>query len=128
MLIGSGCGYTATITFSEQINFKLNDDYVWRYHLVINTPDKKDIVTDFTTTTAALYPLRNEIRIPPKGEVFVVKFIPGFEKNIVIMTDESDYGKRILRQEALQPVLKAQGTYQSNPSNEGFRKEYEKQM
>jgi len=46
--------------------------------------------------SASIYPIRNRILIPPENEPFVAKNIPGFERNIVIMSDESDYGKRII--------------------------------
>ena len=90
----------------------------------MKTADGKDIVTNFSTTTASIYPIRNEIIIPPRGERFVVKYIPGFEKNIVIMSDESTYGIQRKIAENLRPLQKAQGQYNANTNNESFRKEY----
>jgi len=53
------------------------------------------------------YPPRNAIEILPRGERFVVEYIPGYEHNIAIMRDESPYGRRLLLAEALAPVERA---------------------
>ncbi|PTT02832.1 hypothetical protein DBR11_03945 [Pedobacter sp. HMWF019] len=115
---------SAIITLSKETSSTLNDQYIWDYDVVMKTADGKDVVTKFSTTTASLYPVRNSILIPPDGERFVVKYIPGFEKNIVIMTDESSYGKKRITHENLEPVQKARNQFESSPSNESFRKAY----
>jgi hypothetical protein len=46
-------------------------------------------------------------------------------KNVfVIMSDESDYGKRIIVDEDRAPVDKAAGQYAVSPTNQAFIKEY----
>lgn len=115
---------SAVITFSKQTNSTLNDEYIWDYDAVVKTAEGKDVVTGFSTTTASLYPIRNQILIPPEGEWFVVKYIPGFEKNIAIMVNESAYGKRLLIQENKQPLIKAERQYHTSESNAVFREEY----
>jgi hypothetical protein len=82
------------------------------------------VKTGFDTMSASLYPPRNAIQIPPKGERFVVKYIPGFERNIAIMRDESSFGKRLLVQEALKPVERAAAQVEASPDNAEFRREY----
>jgi hypothetical protein len=74
--------------------------------------------------SASIYPIRNRILIPPENEPFVAKYIPGFERNIVIMSDESDYGKRIIVDQDRAPVGKAAGQYAVSPTNPAFIKEY----
>jgi len=74
--------------------------------------------------SASIYPIRNRILILPENEPFVAKYIPGFERNIVIMSDESDYGKRIIVDQDRAPVAKAAGQYAVNPTNPAFIKEY----
>jgi hypothetical protein len=115
---------SAVITMAEETNSTLNDSAIWDYDAVVKTADGRDVVTDFSTTTASIYPIRNEILIPSNGERFVVKYIPGFEKNIVIMSDESAYGVKRKIAENLRPLQKAQGQYNANTNNESFRKEY----
>jgi len=115
---------SAVVTLEQETSSTLNDSPIWDYDAVIQTADGKDVVTDFSTTTASIYPIRNEIIIPPRGERFVVKYIPGFEKNIVIMRDESPYGIKRKIAENLRPLRKAQGEYNSNTKNESFRKAY----
>ncbi|WP_240420807.1 hypothetical protein [Paenibacillus periandrae] len=69
-------------------------------------------------------PLRNAILIPPKGEVFVAKYVTGYERNILIMSDKSNYGRKWVMNEELKPVLKAEGKLATNPTNPKFMSEY----
>ncbi|GAA3410596.1 hypothetical protein ACFFNY_21365 [Paenibacillus hodogayensis] len=115
---------TGIIVQGKQTSSTLNDQYVWKYDAVLQTADGRDIKTQFTTMSATTYPLRNAILIPPEGETFVTKYIPGFERNIVIMSDESLYGQRLRIDEDLQPVLKAEAQLAVSPANSEFLKEY----
>lgn len=115
---------TAVITHEEETNSQLNDSNIWEYDAVVRTADGRDVKTGFDTMSASLYPPRNAIQIPPKGERFVVKYIPGFERNIAILRDESPFGKRLLVQEALKPVERAAAQVEASPDNVDFRREY----
>jgi hypothetical protein len=115
---------TAVITHEEETSSQLNDSNIWEYDAVVRTADGRDVKTGFDTMSASLYPPRNAIQIPPKGERFVVKYIPGFERNIAIMRDESSFGKRLLVQEALKPVERAAAQVEASPDNAEFRREY----
>lgn len=98
---------SAVIVHSRETSSQLNNQNVWEYDAVVKTADGRDVTTKFDTMSASIYPIRNEILIPPEGESFVVKYVPGFERNIVILSDESDYGRRRLVREDLEPVEKA---------------------
>lgn len=115
---------TAVITHEEETSSQLNDSNIWEYDAVVRTADGRDVKTGFDTMSASLYPPRNAIEIPPKGERFVVKYIPGFERNIAILRDESLFGKRLLLQEALKPVERAAAQVEASPDNADFRHEY----
>jgi hypothetical protein len=115
---------TAVITHEEETSSQLNDSNIWEYDAVVRTADGRDVKTGFDTMSASLYPPRNAIQIPPKGERFVVKYIPGFERNIAILRDESSFGKRLLVQEALKPVERAAAQVEASPDNAEFRREY----
>jgi hypothetical protein len=115
---------TAVITHEEETSSQLNDSNIWEYDAVVRTADGRDVKTGFDTMSASLYPPRNAIEIPPKGERFVVKYIPGFERNIAILRDESPFGKRLLVQEALKPVERAAAQVEASPDNVDFRREY----
>lgn len=115
---------TAVITHEEETSSQLNDANIWEYDAVVRTADGRDVKTGFDTMSASLYPPRNAIQIPPKGERFVVKYIPGFERNIAILRDESPFGKRLLVQEALKPVERAAAQVEASPDNAEFRREY----
>ena len=54
----------------------------------------------------------------------MVKYIPGFERNIVILSDESDYGKRLIIDQEKGPAEKAAGQYAVSPRNPEFINEY----
>lgn len=115
---------TAVITQEEETSSQLNDSNIWEYDAVVRTADGRDVKTGFDTMSASLYPPRNAIQIPPKSERFVVKYIPGFERNIAILRDESPFGKRLLVQEALKPVERAAAQVEASPDNADFRREY----
>jgi hypothetical protein len=115
---------SAVIVHSEETNSTLNDQYIWAYDAVLKTVDGQDVETSFDTMSASIYPIRNAILIPPEGETFVAKYIPGFERNIAIMSDLSDYGKRRLINEDTQPVSKAAAKYAVSPANQTFIEEY----
>ncbi len=115
---------TAVIVQSEQTNSTLNDQYIWEYHAVMKTADGRDVKITFDTMSASIYPIRNAILIPPEKETFFVKYIPGVERNVVIMSDLSNYGKQRLIYEARAPVEKAAAQLAVSPSNPEFIAEY----
>ena len=115
---------TAVIVHSEQTSSQLNEQWIWRYDAVLRTADGRDVKFGFDTMSASLYPPRNEINIPPIGERFVVKYTPGFERNVAILRDESAFGKRIIVQEARAPVERARQQLVASPDNAEFQAEY----
>lgn len=115
---------SAVIVHSRETSSQLNERNIWEYDAVVKTAEGRDVVTTFDTMSASLYPIRNEILIPPEGESFVVKYVPGFERNIVIMSDQSEYGKKRLIREDLDPVEKAAAQFEVSPSNPAFIDEY----
>ncbi|MCD0502875.1 hypothetical protein [Bordetella petrii] len=115
---------SAVITHSEQTSSQLNNEYIWQYDAVMQAADGRDVKIHFDTMSASLYPVRNEISLPPVGERFVVKYIPGFERNVAILRDESPYGKRRLVQQARAPVERAAAQLAASPANTEFRAEY----
>lgn len=115
---------TAYVVHAEMTNSTYNEDYIWDYDVVLKTAEGEDVTTSFSTMTAAIYPIRNEILIPPEGEAFVAKYVPGFERNIVIMSDLSDYGKRWRIRQDLSPVEKAEAQLAVSPDNPAFIAQY----
>src|ERR1700757_3217047 len=115
---------TAVIVHKQETNEMLNESYIWDYDSVLKTADGCDVALQFSTTSVAIYPIRNEILMPPENDPFIVKYVPGFERNIVIMCDESNYGKRRRIERDRVPVEKAAGQYAVSPTNQAFIKEY----
>jgi hypothetical protein len=115
---------SAIITKEEQTNSTLNDQYIYDYDVLVKTADGKDVITGFSTMSAAIYPIRNGILIPNVNETFLVKYIPGYEKNIVILSDESNYGIALKIAENQQEVQKAWIQYKESPQNQAFKEEY----
>lgn len=115
---------SAVITHAEETSSQLNNQNIWRYDVVMTTADGRDVKTGFDTMSASLYPPRNRIDIPPTGERFVVKYIPGFARNIALMRDQSPFGRRLLVQEARIPVDRAANQLAASPANPDFQAEY----
>ena len=115
---------TAIITKEEQTNSTLNDAYIYDYDVLMKTADGKDVLTGFSTMSAAIYPIRNTILIPNVNDPFLVKYIPGYEKNIVILSDESNFGiaRKMMKNQI--EVQKAEIQYTTSPYNKAFKEEY----
>ena len=124
LLEAFGVDGTAVITQSEETNSTLNDQSVWAYDAVLKTADDRDVVVQFDTMSASIYPITNTIFIPPQGEHFVVRYIPGFPRNFVIMRDLSPYGKKYRIGEDRRPVEKAAAQSAASPDNRAFIAEY----
>ena len=115
---------TAVTVRKQETNEMLNESYIWGYDAVLKTADGRELALQFSTTSVAIYPIRNQILIPPENDPFIIKYIPGFERNIVVMCDESGYGKRRKIERDTAPVEKAAGQYAVSPTNQAFIKEY----
>ncbi|MFP3831903.1 hypothetical protein [Chryseobacterium sp. SIMBA_028] len=114
---------TAIITSDVETNSTLNDMYIHDYEAIVKKQDGKYTTTFFSTTTAAIYPIRNSIRIPSEKDL-PIKYIPGYEKNIVILYDQSREGKILLQNEKLAPVNSARIKYEADRTNKEFIMEY----
>jgi hypothetical protein len=119
---------SAVITHEEETNSQLNEQYIWAYDAVVRTADGQDVKTQFDTMSASIYPWSNSIYIPSKGERFVVKYIPGFERNIAIMRNESAYGRRQIMAQAREPVERAAAQLEASPNNAEFQQEYREEV
>lgn len=124
LLEAYGVDGTAIITQAEETSSTLNDQNIWAYDAVMKTADGTDVVTQFDTMSASIYPITNAILIPPKGETFVVRYIPGFPRNFVIMRELSPYGRKYLLSEDRKPVEKAAAQFAASPGNKAFIAEY----
>jgi len=119
-----GVESSAIITSDIQTNSTLNDHYIHDYEAIVKKKDGKYVDTYFSTTSAAIYPIENSIRIPQIDEPFPVKYIPGYEKNIVILYYQSEEGRNLQHYEKQRPVTSAKIKYEADSTNEEFIKEY----
>lgn len=119
-----GVNGTAAITRSEETSSTLNNQSLWAYDAVMKTTEGPDLVTRFGTLSASIYPITNAILIPPQGERFVVRYIPGFPRNFVIMRDLSPYGQKYRIDADRRPVEKAAAQIAASPNNRAFAAEY----
>lgn len=119
-----GVESTAVITSDVETNSTLNEMYIHDYEAIVKKQDGKYISTFFSTTTASIYPIENAIRIPRMEQTFPVKYIPGYEKNIVILYNQSDEGKAVLQYSKLAPVNSARIKYEADKTNKEFIEEY----
>ncbi|UKB85476.1 hypothetical protein LF887_07615 [Chryseobacterium sp. MEBOG06] len=118
-----GVESTAIITSDIETNSTLNESYIHDYEAIVKKQDGKYTTTFFSTTTASIYPIRNSIRIPSQKDL-PIKYIPGYEKNIVILYDQSTEGKILLEYEKLAPVNSAKTKYEADKTNKEFIEEY----
>lgn len=118
----------AKMVADVETNSTLNDYYIHDYEAVVKKQDGKYITVKFSTTTAAIYPISNSIRIPSINSTFPVKYIPDFEKNIVILFDKTEEGKALLRYESLQPIETARLKYEVDKTNKEFIDDYIKAL
>lgn len=119
-----GSTASAVITSSRQTSSRLNEQYIWAYEVLVQTAQGEDVISGFDTMSASIWPLRNQILIPPEGERFIVKHIASFPKNLVILSDESEYGRRRLLREEIGPIDQARQRYKASPSNAEFKEQY----
>ncbi|WP_144639937.1 hypothetical protein [Bordetella genomosp. 13] len=123
-LNAAGTEGTAVMIDSRETSMLLNEQRVYEHDVVVKPASGPSVATTFTTMSVAIWPIRNEILIPPEGQSFKVKYVPGVERNIVIMSDESAYGQaRLLRQEQA-AVERAERQWRAGPDNDAFRQEY----
>ncbi|PIF45093.1 hypothetical protein CLU96_2093 [Chryseobacterium sp. 52] len=119
-----GVESTAIITSDVETNSTLNDMYIHDYEAIVRKQDGKYISTYFSTTSATIYPIENAIRIPQTEQHFPVKYIPGYEKNIVILYYQSEEGSNRLQYEKMAPVNSAKIKYEADRTNKEFVEEY----
>lgn len=119
-----GVESTAIITSDVETNSTLNDMYIHDYEAIVKKQDGKYTSTFFSTTSATIYPIENAIRIPQMGQYFPVKYIPGYEKNIVILYYQSEEGNNMLKYEKKAPIESAKIKYEADKTNKEFIEEY----
>lgn len=115
---------TAIIVDKRDAGWLLNEQRVDEYDVLVRIADGRDVVAQFDDMSASIWPPRNLILIPALNDPFVVKYVPGFPRNIVIMSDESAYGKRWLLNDARRPVERARNLHGASPDNAMFAQEY----
>ncbi|MDR6544841.1 hypothetical protein J2810_000883 [Chryseobacterium rhizosphaerae] len=119
-----GVESTAIITSDKETNSTLNDMYIHDYEAIVKKQNGKYVSTFFSTTSASIYPIENAIRIPRMEEPFPVKYIPGYEKNIVILYNQSIEGQMAVKYSKLAPVNSAKIKYEADRTNKDFIREY----
>jgi hypothetical protein len=127
-LEAAGIRGQAIIVASRATTWQLNNAPVREYDALVTAADGKEVVATFTSMSASIWPIRNAILIPPEGEEFVVKYVPGFERNIAIMSDESDYGRRRFAAEAAAVVERARRLHEASPGNPQFLADYRREL
>lgn len=119
-----GIESTAIITSDVETSSTLNEQYIHDYEAIVKKQDGKYVTTTFSTTSASIYPIENAIRIPQVNQSFPVKYIPGYEKNIVILYNESEEGRNLRQYEMRAPINTAKIKYEADPTNKEFIQEY----
>ncbi len=119
-----GVESTAIITSDIETSSMLNEQYIHDYEAIVKKLDGQYVETHFSTMSAAIYPIENTIRIPRPEKEFPVKFISGYEKNIVILYGQSEEGIHLQKYELQVPVHSARIKYEADRTNPKFIEEY----
>jgi hypothetical protein len=119
---------SGVIVRSEETSSRLNEQPVWRYEAIVHTRDGRDVETTLFTHTVSLWPLRNEILVPGVNQVFELKYVPGFPRNIVILTEASAHGQARQRMAAREVVEVAGRKHRFSPGNAAFEQDYRQAM
>lgn len=119
---------TAIIVQARDAGWLFNAQKVNEYEVLLRTAENEDLIVNINDTTAAIWPPRNLVLIPAVNVPFVVKYMPGFPRNMVIMSDESDYGKQLLLNEARRSVDRARNLHAASPENHRFANDYRKTL
>ena len=119
-----GTAGSATVVGIDEVPISYSEQAVFAYRAVLRTADGADVNVDFDTLNVALYPPRASDLLPPPGEPFAVRYVPGFERNIAIMVDESGYGRRHRLNQDREPVRRAAAQLAVSPRNPRFAAEY----
>ena len=119
-----GVQSTAIVTSDIETNSTLNNKYIHEYEAIVKKQNGQYVETNFSTMSAAIYPIENAIKIPDADQEFPVKFIPGYEKNIVILYQQSDEGKKLQQYKLQEPINSAKIKYEADPTNKEFIEEY----
>lgn len=114
----------AIIVETRDAGWLLNEQRVNEYDALLRTAGNEDLLVNFNDMTATIWPPRNLVLLPAINDPFVVKYIPGFPRNMAIMSDESGYGKRWLLTEARRSVDRARNLHVASPGNDRFANDY----
>ncbi|MFA6276421.1 MAG: hypothetical protein WC622_06710 [Pedobacter sp.] len=119
-----GVKSTAIITSDIETTSTLNDQYIHNYEAIVRKQDGKYVSTYFSSTFATVYPIENAIHIPRMGKTFPVKYIVGYEKNMVILYNEYEEGQKLRRYEKQAPIISARMKYEADKTNKEFIEGY----
>lgn len=116
----------AVVTSIEQTNNSYNDQPVMRYHVVLRTADGQSAKSTFASDDFNVYPNPYDgFSYPGVNEPFRIRYIPGAEKNFVIIGDGgSVYATRLRCNELRIDLSAAQQQYKFDQQNREFRQEY----
>jgi len=119
-----GVKSNAIITSDIETTSTLNDQYIHDYEAIVRKQDGKYVSTSFSSTFATVYPIENAIHIPRMSKTFPVKYIVGYEENMVILYNEYEEGQKLLRYEKQAPIISARMKYEADKTNKDFIEGY----
>ena len=69
-----GVQSTAIVTSDIETNSTLNNKYIHEYEAIVKKQNGQYVETNFSTMSAAIYPIENAIKIPDADQEFPVNY------------------------------------------------------
>lgn len=121
----AGTPGTAIVVDKRDAGWMLNEQPAHVYDVLATTADGQELILQFDSMAVSIWPVRSRMLIPPINERFAIRYVPGFARNFVIMSDDSDYGRRWLLSEARGPLDRARRMHEASPANMEFAQAYQ---
>jgi|GEM_PF-134000 len=121
---------SAVIISEERTNSQLNENWVYRYSVILKTAEGEDVETEFTTMSATYYPPSNSIVLPIVGERFSVKYIPGAPHNFVILNND-EHSAHVIRKKCTDVsvrIFEAKNRYEASSQNQKYIQQYRQEL
>ncbi len=113
----------ATITGSFPTNTIYNNQDVVGFHVLIRPADGSVMETSFRTDDFNVYPPRNRTRYPDTGDVFTVRYLPGYpDAFVIIRDDDSPWATRLRCEDLAAKADQADHKVNFAPGNMAFRR------
>jgi|GEM_PF-1382731 len=114
----------------EQTNSQYNDQWIYKYSVLLRTADGNTVETSFHSDDFMMYPVPDEgYNYPGQGVEFEARYVRSHPGAFVIVSDgESDYSRQQRCVKALLEMSTAKSKYEFARENAEYRQRYARSM